>query len=145
MGAAGVVMCAGWTLFRRSVIDVALPNEQRSGPGSLAIVAVSLVMVVIGYVSSWILLESDRQISLYVVMVLASLIYLTLFHSKQQILAFILIGISGVLVEWILLDPDIGYYEFRHADLFGRVPAWEPFVYGWAGLFIHELSLKIDG
>ena len=69
-----------------------------------------------------------------------SIMVVNLFGSRHQVMAFLIIGFIGIYAEWILLDPAIGYYTFKKGDWFGRASSWLLPTYGWAGLFLHELS-----
>jgi hypothetical protein len=70
----------------------------------------------------------------------ASFAAVALAGSRHQVAAFALVGWLGTLAEVLVLDPRIGWWTFTQPDLFGRVPAWEPMVWGWSGVVIHHLA-----
>lgn len=70
----------------------------------------------------------------------ASFAAVALVGSRYQIAAFAIVGWLGTVAELVVLDPRIGWWTFTQPDLFGRVPAWEPMVWGWAGVVMHHLA-----
>lgn len=141
MGIAGMVLLFSWRQMYPRLSRHFLGMETRKGPGPKFLFPWSLLMVVAGYVFSWAVNDDPFHLGYYLALYIGSLVYLTLLHSRHQLMAFLLCGIAGVTFETLLLDPEIGYYRFHQQDIFGRAPGWLLFVYGWVGIFIHELTL----
>lgn len=147
MGIAGLLLLWGWQISKKNFFEQIVRKDRRvvnrvDKPGPF--LGISMVMVVIGYLLAWVLFGNSMHINWYLGLYLLSLIVITLSLSKFHILAFLLISITGVVAETLLLDPGLGYFQYQEADLLGRAPAWLLFVYGWVGIFIHELSKLID-
>lgn len=70
----------------------------------------------------------------------ASFASVALVGSRHQVAAFAVVSWVGTVAEVLVLDPRIGWWTFTQPDLFGRVPAWEPMVWGWAGVVMHHLT-----
>ncbi len=145
MGGIAVTAMLLWVLAYNFAFHAILPknelrNEQPFGRGLPLFVT---LMVVTGFFLGFITLQCDHHISIYLIAYIASLIFITIAFSRDYMLAFLMVGIAGPLAEWLLLSPSIGYYEFAQKDLFGRVPAWQLFAYGWGGVFFHWVSVQI--
>ncbi len=143
MGLIGVAVLIFWTLFRQYVIDPFWEKEIPAGPGSAVLIPASTFFIILGYIIGDVLTGNPYHASVSMLLFMLSLIYVTLFHSKHQILIFVIVALMGPFSEWVLLDPRIGYYEFVQKDFFGRAPFWLFFVYGWVGIFIHQLSRRL--
>ena len=141
MGLAGVFLLYSWTQIAPLLTRQFFGEERRRGPGAQFLFPWSAAMVISGYGFSWLMNDYPSHLGYYIGIYIGSLIYLVLLHSRHQIIAFLLCGIAGVTFETLLLDPEIGYYNFSQPDFFGRSPGWLLFVYGWVGIFIHELYL----
>lgn len=140
MGVAGLSLYWSWRWMRRVYIDKRLPITEGQEPDYKLVISMSLSGVLIGYIGGYLLVDEPNHMTWYWYGLAVSMIILIFFFSRQQMLAFLLTGISGVIVETILLLPEIGYFEYPQHDLFGHAPAWLPFVYGWVGIFIHQLT-----
>lgn len=138
MGIAGIFLLYGWTQIIPLLSSQFFGEEKRRGPGPKFLFPWASAMVIFGYGFSWAMNEYPSHLGYYLALYIVSLLYLLLLHSRHQIAAFMICGIAGVTFETLLLDPEIGYYEFVQKDLFGRAPGWLLFVYGWVGIFIHE-------
>ena len=138
MGIAGIFLLFNWDLHVR-LLNKWIPasSEKRANPGFIYIFGT--LMVIGGYILAWVLDENPFHLSYYLSLYVASLLGIALVWERNYLIAFILVGIWGTLFETILLDPAIGYYRFDHWDFWGRSPGWLLFVYGWVGIFIHEL------
>ncbi len=145
MGCIAVTAMLLWVLAYNFAFHAILPkNELRNiQPFGRWLPFFVTLMVVTGFFLGYITLQYDHHISIYVIVYIASLIFIEIAFSRDYMLAFLMMGISGPLAEWLLLSPSIGYYEFVQKDLFGRVPAWQLFAYGWGGVFFHRVSAPI--
>lgn len=112
------------------------PDGERRRDAILAAVLVSLGLGFGWCVSPRI----EDHASWCFVLYAASFTAVSLTGSRHQVAAFAVIGWLGTLAEVLVLDPRIGWWTFTQPDLFGRVPAWEPMVWGWAGVVIHHLA-----
>jgi len=147
MGLAGLLLLWGWQVSKKTIFEQIIRKDRRTvnrvdKPGPFMVLAI--VMVLLGYILAWLLLGNAGHLNWYLGLYLLSLIVITLSLSKFHILAFLLISITGVVAETLLLDPGLGYFRYPEPDLLGRAPAWLLFVYGWVGIFVHELSKVID-
>lgn len=141
MGVAGLQLVVIWTFLRKKVIDRIVGPEVQKGPNGKVVIGIASCMILTGYVVAALVQGDPLHLTWYYLMVLGSLVYLTLFHTPQQILAFLLIGILGISVESFLLE--IGYFEYAQKDFFGHAPGWLLTVYGWTGVFIHQLTRNL--
>jgi hypothetical protein len=139
MGLAGLFLLYSWHQLLPLLCKQFFGLEKRRGPGPKFLFPWSAAMIVFGYGFSWAVNEIPSHLGYYMGLYIGSLLYLLLLHSRHQIAAFMLCGLAGITFETLLLDPEIGYYEFFQKDFFGRSPGWLLFVYGWVGIFIHEL------
>lgn len=142
-GVASVICVALWRVIDRRLLTALLPVEaERLRPGVVAVVAVALSACGLGL--GWrVLLDVEHPVSWSFVLLAGSLGAVGLVLTRRQLAAFVVIAALGTAAEWIVLDPRIGLWTFRQPDLFGRVPAWEPFVYGWAGIVYEALARRI--
>ncbi len=143
MGFVGLSVAISWLLFRNYILDRILNREVITGPGNKTLIPLCIFMAIFGYYLEYLTVDSACHTECFLLIFIASIIYLTLFHSKHQIMAFITIGIIGIFAEWILLDPKIGYYEFVQKDWFDRSSTWLLPTYGWVGIFAHQITRKI--
>ena len=137
MGIAGVSILVFWNLFEPKVLDKIMESEIDTGPGTIWVILISCIMIIGGYLEAWNLQDDPHHLTCYLIPYILSIIYVALFHTRRQVLIFIIVGIMGILVESSLLK--IGYFEYQQKDLFGLAPAWLLLVYGWVGMFIYRL------
>jgi hypothetical protein len=62
------------------------------------------------------------------------------FHTKNDIITFIVVGIGGSFVESICIYFGAWYY----AKPLYLIPLWLPFLWGLAGLIIRRFTLEIE-
>lgn len=130
MGVAGLLLVVNWTLTRK-VIDRITGPEQMQGPGNKVLIPLASGMILLGYGVSALVQNDPLHLTWYYLLLLGSLVYLVLFHSRHQLLAFLLIGITGICVESVLLE--IGYFEYSQKDIF------------WTGAGLAVACLWLDG
>jgi hypothetical protein len=132
----GVVAAAGtaiWYAFERQVLRRFLPPEPPVRP--LAVGGVAVALVGLGLGMGWrLMLVLHDHVSWCFLLYGTALFLVALLLRKRDLLAFFVFSLAGSVGEWFVLNPSIGWWTFSQTDLFGRVPAWEPFVYGWAGI-----------
>ncbi len=142
MGIIAIIVLINWTLFRQylvdKVIDAGIVQNRLN-----YLTVMSIFFVISGYVLAVFTEKNPHRIEIFLSIYLISFIYIILFQSKHHVLAYLIIGPCGVAAEWILLFPGFNYYEFVQKDILNRVPIWLPFVYGWVGIYIHEISKSI--
>jgi hypothetical protein len=145
MGMIAVMIVTSWTVvFTRAIHPaIQLPESDDTHPLGTLLPVFSIAMVIIGFALGYLTLGWEHHLSLYISLYVLSLIYMAFSFSRYYLLAFLFIGVSGPLAEWFLLAPSVGYYEFVQKDLFGRVPGWQLFAYGWGGVFFHWLSAGV--
>ncbi|MBN2161129.1 MAG: hypothetical protein JW807_17210 [Spirochaetes bacterium] len=145
MGLAGAAALVLWALFRMYVVDEFLGEERESRVNDRVTAIICVVMVAGAYLASAALMgDTVRQTGFFFTLYTASLLFVLLTMSGQHAAAFVVVAFAGTIIETLLLAPAVGYYEFEHRELFGRVPAWLPLAYGWAGIFLHRISWKIQ-
>ena len=142
MGMIAVIMVTSWTIIFNRLIYPAteLPEAGDIQPFGSLLPAFAIIMILAGFGLGYLTLGYEHHLSLYIVLYVLSLVFISLSFSRYYLVAFLVIGASGPLAEWFLLSPSVGYYEFAQKDLFGRVPGWQLFAYGWGGVFFHWLS-----
>lgn len=145
MGCIAVTAMLLWVFAYNYVFNpILLKNEHRNiQPFGKWLPLFVMFMIILSFLLGYLTLNFDYHISIYLIVYIASLVFITIAFSKDYILVFLIMGICGPLSEWILLSPSVGYYEFVQKDLFGRVPAWQLFAYGWGGIFFHWVSAQI--
>lgn len=145
MGIIALMVMTAWTLLFNHVLlswsRIDAVNDVQ--PLGSLLPLVSVIMIAAGFVAGWAAIGYEHHLSLYLALYVASTVYFALFFSRCYLLAFLLVGIGGPLAEWLLLSPSVGYYEFVQKDLFGRVPGWQLFAYGWGGIFFHYVTAGI--
>lgn len=142
MGMIAVIMVVSWTvIFNRFLFPAGgVPDDGDAQPLGAFLPAFSILMILAGFVLGYLTLGFQHHLSLYIALYVLSLLFISLSFSRYYLIAFLVIGASGPVAEWFLLSPSVGYYEFVQKDLFGRVPGWQLFAYGWGGVFFHWLS-----
>ena len=140
MGLIGVTVLVTWALFRLYVVDRLMGSEPAQRIPDRIVVPLSMVMVAAAYFLSAALLGMEDQPGVFFTLYTVSLGFVILSMSGHQAAAFVIVGFAGTLAETVLLSPSVNYYEFAHKELFGRVPSWLPFAYGWVGVYIHRVS-----
>lgn len=120
----------------------ALDEPRRDGPAGTVF---ALAMVVVGLRLGWCEYpHMTHYLTWSIASYAVSLGFVGLAWSRRRLAAFLVMSLLGVGAELLALDPSIGYWRFVQPDLFGRVPAWELFVYGWAGIVVHHLAGWLD-
>ena len=134
-----------WALLFNLLVQqrLKMKEDEDRQPLGKGLVPVTVLMIIAGFFLGWVTLGYEYHLSLYLVFYILSLVIVSLFFSRYYLLAFLLVGLSGPLAEWLLLAPSVGYYEFVQKDLFGRVPGWQLFAYGWGGLFFHFITRPV--
>jgi hypothetical protein len=142
MGMIAVIMVASWTVIFTRLIHpaIGLLDGEDTQPLGALLPPFAIVMIIAGFVLGYCTLGYEHHLSLYIALYVLSLMFISLSFSRYYLIAFLFIGASGPMAEWFLLSPSVGYYEFVQKDLFGRVPGWQLFAYGWGGVFFHWLS-----
>ncbi len=145
MGCIAVGAMVLWVLAYNLGLHAIMPqNEHRNiQPFGAWLPLFVMLMIISGFFIGFIMLTYEYHLSFYLSVYLISLVFITIAFSKDYLLAFLIMGIAGPMAEWLLLSPSVGYYEFVQKDLFGRVPGWQLFAYGWGGIFFHWISTSI--
>ena len=144
MGLAGVFILVGWVAFKRSLSGRFKRRDSRFEGETGFLIPLAILLEALGYFLGYYLVDSPSHINFYLFFWIGSIFFLALSQRKVYILAFITIGVIGILGESVLLDPAVGYFRYTQHDLLGRAPAWLLFSYGWAGVFIQEVSKKLE-
>ncbi len=146
MGFAGVGMLVYWVIFKRQLSGRFKRRDTQFENDTRILIPVSIGMVFLAYALGFYLMESPWHLNYYLAFWIASVFYLALGHRKIYILAFCLIGVTGLLVESVFISPGAGinYFVYTQKDLLGNAPAWLLVVYGWVGVFIQEVSRELD-
>jgi hypothetical protein len=138
-GAATVLGVALWRAFEVGLLARWLGPRPAGERRRDAVIATVLVCLGLGF--GWCVSPRiEHHASWCFLLYAASFAAVALAGSRYQVAAFVGIGWVGTLAEVLVLDPQIGWWTFTQPDLFGRVPAWEPMVWGWAGVVIHHLA-----
>lgn len=143
MGLAALVVLAGWSRLSRGLPE-ALRREPLTTSSPWRAIGASLAPLVFGLALAFVLLDHPAHGSAFVALTMLSVLALAIGARRIELVAFALVGIAGPAAEWALLDPRLDYWRFVHTELFERLPAWEPFVYGWVGVTIHRISERPD-
>ena len=144
MGFSGILILFGWVAFKRSLSGRFKRRDSRFENETGFLIPLAILLQALGYLLGYYLVDSPSHLNYYIFLWMASIFYLTLSQRKIYVLAFILIGLVGILGESVLLDLKVGYFRYTQNDLLGRAPAWLLFTYGWAGVFVQEVSKKLD-
>lgn len=145
MGAIAVMAMTMWVIVYNALIHQRLRTNHIKDvqPFGAFLPLFVALMVIIGFFLGYITIDYDYHMSVYLFAYIISLLFLSFSFSIDYLLAFLLVGMAGPLFEWLLLSPTVGYYEFVQKDIFGRVPTWQLFAYGWGGVFFHWISCDI--
>lgn len=99
-----------------------------------------MAMLLLCLAMSFLFLDHPWHASVFVLFLMLSLGLLAALGNRLEQVAFLVVGLSGGLAEWLLLSPGVDYWQFHHREFFSRLPAWEPSVYGWIGVVVHRLA-----
>ena len=83
----------------------------------------------------------DRPLLLTGLMIGVSVLMLSVWRTKQDVLLYIMCGIAGAAAEAVAIAFGAWTYAFPN---FVGIPYWLPFLWGVAALFVKRISEEID-
>lgn len=145
MGTITVTAMVCWVVVYNSFLRTFFQNSTQLGlqPFGTYLPFFVAIMILFAFVLGYYTISWKHHMLLYVAIYVVSIVFIHLKFSTDYLLAFLLVSLTGPTVEWFLLSPSIGYYEFVQKDILGRIPGWLFFAYGWGGTFFHWISKDI--